>query len=145
MRRLSVTARAEAVETRPPLLLSAEDHDRLVALAAVMRIRNPLVARLLTEETDRAEVVPAGQVPPDVVEVGSLVEFRDTASGETREVRVVLPHETDIDAGRISILSLIGAGLIGVAQGRSIDWPTQDGRLRSLVLLRVEPPARAGG
>ena len=49
---------------RPPLVLSAEDHARLVALAGVMARRNPLIARLLLEEADRAEVMPAGHVPP---------------------------------------------------------------------------------
>lgn len=125
---------------RPPLLMSAEDHTRLVGLAAVVRIRSPLVARLLMEETDRAEVVPHGQVPSNVVAVGSVVEFTDAVSGETRRVQVVLPGQTDIDAGRISILSLVGAGLIGLSEGQTIDWPTQDGRLRRLTILRVEPP-----
>jgi regulator of nucleoside diphosphate kinase len=125
---------------RPPLLMSAEDHDRLVALTGAIRIRSPLVARLLLEETDRAEIVPAGQVPPNVVAVGSAVEFTDAVSGETRRVHVVLPGQTDIAAGRISILSLVGAGLIGLSEGQTIDWPTQDGRLRRLTVLRVEPP-----
>ena len=126
---------------RPPLLMSAEDHARLVGLAGVIRIRNPLLAHLLMQETKRAEVVPAGQVPADVVAVGSVVEFIDTAFGEPRRVQVVLPGKADIEAGRISILSLVGAGLIGLSQGQSIDWPAQGGRLRRLTVLRVEPLA----
>lgn len=139
----------EGTETgplRPPLLMSAEDHARLVALAGVTTRRNPLVARLLMEETDRAEVVPAGQVPPGVVGVGCVVDFRDTATGETQQVQVVLPREADITERRISVLSLVGAGLIGLSQGQSIDWPTQDGRLRRLTVLRVDgPPSKVGG
>jgi regulator of nucleoside diphosphate kinase len=130
----------EAEALRPPLLMSAEDHARLVALAAVTTRRNPLVARLLTEEADRADVVPAGRVPAGVVAVGSMVEFRDEATGEARQVQVVLPGEADIAEGRISVLSLVGAGLIGLSQGQSIDWPTQDGRLRRLTVLGVEAP-----
>jgi regulator of nucleoside diphosphate kinase len=135
-----VNGPTETEALRPPLLMSSEDHTRLTALAGVIRIRNPLVARLLLEETDRAEVVPAEQVPADVVAVGSAIEFRDTAAGETWRVQVVLPGEADIDAGRISVLSLVGAGLIGLSQGQTIDWPTQDGRLRRLTVLRVEAP-----
>lgn len=124
---------------RPPLVLSAEDHTRLVALAGVMIRRNPLIARLLLEEADRAEVIPAAHVPPGIVAMGSIVEFRDAATGEERQVQVVLPGEADIAESRISILSLVGAGLIGLSEGQSIDWPTQDGRLRRLTILRVKP------
>ena len=42
-----------------------------------------------------------------------------------------------IDEGRISVLSLVGAGLMGLSEGQSIDWPTQDGRHRRLTVLRV--------
>jgi regulator of nucleoside diphosphate kinase len=135
----------ETEALRPPLLMSVEDYTRLTALAGVIRIRNPLVARLLLEETDRAEVVPAEQVPADVVALGSVIEFRDAAAGETRRVQVVLPGEADVDAGRISILSLVGAGLIGLSQGQTIDWPTQDGRLRRLTVSRVEAPVLKAG
>jgi regulator of nucleoside diphosphate kinase len=136
----------EAGGLRPPLVMSARDHERLVALAGVVARRNPLVARLLMEEADRAEVVPAEALPPGVVAVGSEVEFLDTATGEARWVRVVLPGEADIAEGRISVLSLVGAGLIGLSEGQSIDWPTQDGRLRRLTVLRVRAPgAPAGG
>jgi regulator of nucleoside diphosphate kinase len=126
--------------------MSAEDYARLVALAGVTTRRNPLVARLLMEETDRAEVVPAGQLPAGVVEVGSVVEFRDAATGETQRMQLVFPGEADITKKRISVLSLIGAGLIGLSQGQSIDWPTQDGRLRRLTVLRVDGPLpKVGG
>ncbi|CAH2603856.1 Regulator of nucleoside diphosphate kinase [Rhodovastum atsumiense] len=133
---MNETARADAM--RPPLLMSVEDHTRLVALAEAAVRRSPLVARLLMEEVDRADVVPAGQMPAGIVTVGSVVEFGEASTGETRRVRVVLPGEADIAAGRISVLSLVGAGLIGLAEGQSIDWPTQDGRIRRLTVLSVD-------
>ncbi|GGG15867.1 nucleoside diphosphate kinase regulator [Caldovatus sediminis] len=132
--------RAETL--RPPLLMSEDDHARLVALAGAAARRDPLVARLLMEEADRAEVVPAEAVPSGVVALGSRVEFHDSATGRVRTVQVVLPGEADIAAGRISALSLVGAALLGLAEGQSIDWPTQDGRMRRLTVRRVE---RGGG
>jgi regulator of nucleoside diphosphate kinase len=144
-RRTVVNGLTETEALRPPLLMSVEDYTRLTALAGVIRIRNPLVARLLLEETDRAEVVPAERVPAGVVAVGSMVEFRDAATGEARRVQVVLPGEADIAEGRISVLSLVGAGLMGLSEGQSIDWPTQDGRLRRLTVLRVEAPVLKAG
>ena len=91
----------EAGVLRPPLVMSAKDHARLVALARVITGRSPLVARLLIEEAERAEVMPAGQVPANSVAMGSAVEFRDAATGEERRVQVVLPGQADIAEGRI--------------------------------------------
>src|SRR3954454_2588992 len=127
--------------------MSVGDHARLVALAGVTARRSPLVARLLLEEADRAEVISAGgQVPTGIVALGSAVEFYDAATGKTRRVQVVLPGEANIAEARISVLSLVGAGLMGLSEGQSIDWPTQDGRIRRLTVLRVgaPPPAKAG-
>lgn len=128
----------DAAAHRPPVVLSEADHEKLVALTGVMTRRNPLLSRLLLEETDRAEVVPAAELPAGTVALNSTVEFHDTATGETRRVRIVLPGEADIAAARVSILSLVGAGLIGLSEGQGIEWPTQDGRLRRLTVRRVE-------
>jgi regulator of nucleoside diphosphate kinase len=51
---------------------------------------------------------------------------------------LVFPGQADIAAGKISILTPIGAALIGLSQGQSIDWKTRDGRSRQLTILSVE-------
>ena len=122
---------------RPPILLSDSDHDILLGLAASAARRAPDAARLLLEEADRADLVPAGRLPADVVALGSHVTFTDVAARTTRRVQLVMPAEADIGQGRISILSLVGAGLIGLRAGQSIDWPVQDGRLRRLTVVEV--------
>lgn len=125
---------------RPPIILSESEHGILVGLAMSGARRNPDAARLLLEEADRARLVPETRLPADVVALGSHVTFTDEASGVTRRVQVVLPAEADIGKGRISILSLVGAGLIGLRAGQSIDWPVQDGRLRRLTVTEVAAP-----
>lgn len=134
------TTRARAATRRPPILISEAEHGILVGLAMSGARRNPEAARLLLEEADRARLVPGARLPADVVALGSRVTFTDAASGVTRTVQIVLPAEADIGKGRISILSLVGAGLIGLRAGQSIDWPTQDGRLRRLAVKDVAAP-----
>lgn len=126
-----------AAPRRPPLLMSEEGQVQLVALADAAARRHPVVSGLLHEEADRTELVPAAELPDTTVALGSVVEFRDSESGGTRRIRLVLPGEADIAEGRVSVLSLVGAGLIGLSEGQSIDWPTQDGRMRRLSVLRV--------
>jgi regulator of nucleoside diphosphate kinase len=130
---------APASTQRPPIIISDSEHDILVGLARHGARRHPEAAKLLMEETDRADLVPAARMPHDVVALGSTIVFTDEATGVTRRVQLVLPPEADIGQGRVSILSLVGVGLIGLRAGQSIDWPMQDGRLRRLSVQRVEP------
>jgi regulator of nucleoside diphosphate kinase len=133
---LEATMRRTA-RRRPSILLSEADHDILVGLAASGARRNPDAARLLLEEANRAELVPMARLPSDVVALGSHVLFTDEATGIGRRVQLVLPAQADIAQGRISILSLVGAGLIGLRAGQSIDWPTQAGTMRRLTVVQV--------
>ncbi|MDF3074274.1 MAG: GreA/GreB family elongation factor [Alphaproteobacteria bacterium] len=126
------------VSTQPQVLLSTADFGRLEALASASVDKLLAAAVLLLNEIDRAEVRPKSELPDDVVVMGSHVEFRDEASGAVRRVQIVYPHEADIAADRISVLTLIGAALIGLRVGQSIDCPTVDGQRRALTVLGVE-------
>src|SRR3546814_1242385 len=59
--------------------------------------------------------------------MGSSVTFIDEKSRAERTVRLVYPAEADIAAGRMSILTPVGAGLIGLSVGQSINWPDRGG------------------
>ena len=96
---------------------------------------------MLLDEIDRAEIHERDALPSDVVAIGSEVEFLDVGTGAARRVKLVVPVEADIEAGRVSILTSVGAGLIGFRPGQSIDWPCPDGRPRVLRILSVRPPA----
>lgn len=122
---------------RPPIIVGETDAERLTGLALQHEASNPLVAGLLLDELSRAQVRPDAKVPDDVVRMDSTVRFRDEAHGREREVRLVYPSEADIAAGRISILTPIGAGLIGLSAGQSILWPDRDGDRRVLRILSV--------
>ena len=122
---------------KPPVHLIDEECDLLAGLALSIERRSPELSRLLLEEIDRAELHERHALPPDVVAIGSDVEFLDVETGATREVTLVLPGEADIEAGRVSILTSVGAGLIGLRKGQSIDWPCPSGRPRVLRILNV--------
>src|SRR3546814_19096752 len=74
---------------------------------------------MLLDETSRAKFYTRERIPRDVVVMGATVEF-DDANGSTRSVKLVYPNDADISAGRISILTPVGAGLIGLREGQSI-------------------------
>lgn len=123
----------------PPITLSETDADRLYLLAERAHDRTTG----LLGELERARVSPDRRVAGDVVGMNSTVDFVDEARGETRTVELVYPAQANIEAGRISVLTPIGAALIGLREGQSIAWPCRDGRPRTLRVLKVRraPPA----
>lgn len=122
---------------KPDVVVTSEDHNRLGNLASNALDRFPDAAQELLVELDRAKVVPADELPSNVIRMGSGVEFQSD-DGTTRKVRLVFPGEADIDAGKVSILTPIGAALIGLEEGQSITWTTRVGTSRELTILAVE-------
>lgn len=123
----------------PPITLNTVDAERLLRLADIARRRFPNTAEFLSREVERANVVSPSRMLPGVAAMGSEVEFRDDTTGQVRRVTLAYPHEADLDAGRISVLTPIGAALIGLSVSQSIEWETPLGERRSLTVLRVEP------
>jgi regulator of nucleoside diphosphate kinase len=122
---------------RPPIVISATEHARLMALAGAAEKRVPAIAEYLTDELTRAEIVDDERCDPNVVRMGSTVTYLDQFSGRTRTVTLVYPDAADIEQNRISILTPIGAALIGMSPSQSITWPSPDGRVGSLTVLSV--------
>lgn len=128
---------------RPPIHMIDSEADALADLAVGIEKRLPQVSELLTEEISRATIHKAARMPRDVVTMMSEVDFVDEGSGKVRSVQLVYPTDADIASGRISILTPIGAGLIGMRAGQSILWPDRDGQERQLTIRAVMQPPRA--
>lgn len=122
----------------PNITLSTSDHQRLSLLALSGPGSDPDAADDLLNELDRASIVTDASLPGDVVRMGSLVRFR--AGRDERTALLVYPAEADIASGRISVLTPVGAALIGLRTGQSISFRTRDGRPQMLTVLRVLPP-----
>lgn len=128
-------------DSKPPIHLSQDDYDVIADIALRMERTAPKIAGMILDEIDRAELHTADTLPPDVVAIGSDVEFLDESSGQTRRVRLVLPDQADIGSGRISVVTPVGAGLIGMSAGHEIEWPYPDGRPRKIRILSVDQRA----
>lgn len=123
---------------RPSIHMIDSEADALTNLALSAQGRMPEVSEQLLQEIARAAIHPADRISADVVTMHSTVEFIDEASGADRTIELVYPREADISAGRVSILTPVGAGLIGLRTGQSILWPDRDGRERRLTIVKVQ-------
>ena len=121
----------------PRITLSAEDFERLSALANAARTRMPNLVADLIEEIARADVLAKGRRPEHIVCMNSEVEFRDDTTGKIRRVKLVYPEAADISQQKISVLTPVGTALIGLRRGHSITWEAPSGELRQLTVLTV--------
>ena len=127
---------------KPTIAIKQADHTRLLRLAETLVRQNGELSDQLFAELERAEVVPDTAWDRDVVGMGSTLQY-ETDSGDIRTVTLVYPHEEDIAAGRVSIVTPIGVALIGLSAGDSIDWQRRDGRTQRLTVTQVGPlPSR---
>ena len=123
-------------EGPPPIVVTKADYERLSNLAEATG-RAPVVRDYLAGELDRARVVADDQVAATVVTMRSRFVFRDDSTGDVRTVSLVYPGEENIDDGRLSILTPVGAALLGLSEGQSIEWETRIGESRTLTVLRL--------
>lgn len=120
----------------PNIVVGNADHERLTDLATASLERLPEVATELLDEMDRARIVGDDNVPANVVRMGSTVTFRPDDGRELTET-LVYPVDEDSDAHKISVMTPVGAALIGLAEGQSISWTARDGRSHRLTVEKV--------
>ncbi|AFT72285.1 Nucleoside diphosphate kinase regulator [Alloalcanivorax dieselolei B5] len=125
----------------PPITVSRLDVSRIEPLLDDLDDDQVLG---LEDELLRATVVEPRSMPADVVTMNSRVRCREENSGREWSVTLVYPQ----DAGKpdtVSILAPVGAALLGLAKGQSIDWPGRNGRTLRIVILDVEYQPEAAG
>jgi regulator of nucleoside diphosphate kinase len=125
---------------KPAIRVAEVDYERLTNLAGSADTEG---AELLRAELQRARVVSDAQLAaePGFVRLGSAVEYRDLLSGRVRRVEVTTPDAADIDRGRLSVRSPVGAALIGLSAGDTFCWTGDGDRPRILLVHWVGAPA----
>lgn len=90
--------------------------------------------RFLQRILENSRVIDTGALPKDRVSLLSRVEFTNIATNTRMTFQIVSPHEMDLEAGKLSLNSPIGAALMGKKVGEIAEAQTPSGTLR----LRIE-------
>ncbi|MBQ9309775.1 MAG: transcription elongation factor GreA [Bacteroidales bacterium] len=90
--------------------------------------------RFLQKILEHSRVINSDALPKDRVSLLSKVEFTNLTTNTRMTFEIVSPHEMDLDAGKISLKSPIGAALMGKKVGEIAEAHVPSGLLR----LRVE-------
>jgi regulator of nucleoside diphosphate kinase len=128
------------------IVVTERDKDRLFQIADLfLAQRYDVLVDFLRRELARATVVASEQVPRHVATMNSRVRYRDNETGEVLTASLVYPGHEDSLLGRVSVLSPMGAALLGLSESQTIEWTTIDGRRRNLTLLAVRFQPEAVG
>lgn len=129
------------------IFITQEDMQRLERLvdglkaAANTELRN---VAALEEELDRAQVVDAGNIRPDVVTLNSHVRVLDLDTGKTMDYEVVYPNTRPRgSADSLSVLAPLGTALLGYRAGDIVEWHVPRGKRRLKVVEVVHQPEAA--
>jgi regulator of nucleoside diphosphate kinase len=123
------------------------DRDRLRNLLRGARLwssRDRAFLEDLEAELERAHVVPAAEIPADVVTMHSEIGVRDLDSGREMVFTLVFPSESDPEQRRISILAPVGTAVLGYRAGDTIEWRVPGGVRRFRIERVLYQPEAAG-
>jgi len=121
----------------PPLQIWTPDLHRLQQLADSAESAGHPAAYFLLSELNRANPYDGGDPPAFAVSVNSWVTFSIDKSSIVQRRLLVLP-ENCIDADtHVSVLSPIGAALVGLPQGSRMPYVDFDGQIKVVTVKAV--------
>lgn len=126
---------------QPARLLTELDHIRISKLlqrpGASPQTQTQAEVAKVDDLIHNAELISSYQVPANVVTMYSQVLIADGQTGEQRRLTLCYPHDADPAAGFVSVLSPVGAGLLGLKKGRVARWSTPDGGTATAKIVEI--------
>ena len=95
--------------------------------------------KFLQKILEHSRVIDPDALPKDRVSLLSRVEFTNLATNARMTYEIVSPHEMDLEAGKISLKSPIGAALMGKKVGEIAEAQIPSGTLRLRIENIVQP------
>ncbi|HNM45469.1 GreA/GreB family elongation factor [Candidatus Sumerlaeota bacterium] len=108
--------------------------------------RGPLLGRLMRRMREASSVAPA-DIPATYVTMNSHVRLRYQATNEIRDLRLVYPNSQTAPADgvdSVSVISPVGAALLGSKVGDVIEWIAPAGPQKGDVIAVLYQPEANG-
>lgn len=90
----------------------------------------------LVGELETAQIYDEVDMPNDVIRFNSTITIA-SKNGWNRKFKLVMPNDSDVKNNKVSILTPMGAAVIGYAEGDSIIWEFPSGE-QKLTIEKVE-------
>lgn len=88
----------------------------------------------LEDSLSRARVIDTSKMPDDEVHILSKVKIKNLKTKKVVEYLLVSPEEADFQAGKVSVTSPVGQGLLGAKAGQKVQVKAPAGLLEFEIL-----------
>ena len=92
--------------------------------------------KVLLEELKTAKIVDDAELPKDVIRLNSKISI-ESQDGWKKTIQLVIPSDRDLKNDKISVLTPMGAALMGYSQSDAITWEFPKG-VKKLTIVAVE-------
>lgn len=116
---------------------------RLLVSSEARAIAEPGVLSRLEDQLEESQAMQPASIPGDVVTMHSTVHLVSETSGAQLIRTVVYPEDVELVDHGVSVLSVLGSGLIGCEVGDAIEWEQQEDRGPWRIAAIVFQPERA--
>lgn len=117
------------------VIITEDDYNRLKPYVDKSPDRNDEMS--LANELKRAIIVKQNEFPKDGIRLNSQVLVLDVDTQKTIDFTIVMPEHANIKLKKISVLSPMGAALIGFRKSDEVKWKVPAG-LKHFRILNVE-------
>jgi regulator of nucleoside diphosphate kinase len=121
---------------RTPVILSEDDFRMLKQFAEQFPGQGKENEMTLSYELNRATVVGENDLPEGCVRLNSLVKVKELGSNRDMEFSIVMPALANMAEKKISVLTPMGAALIGLCKGEKVQWKMPAG-MKHFEILEV--------
>ncbi len=123
------------METKPKITISTFDLAVIEHSMEETRLP-PEFLDELEAELARAEVLEPAEMPENVASLNKKVTFKVLETGKVFTKTLTAPDQVDKFEDSLSVFAPLGAALIGLSVGQTIQWKTNRG-LQSVEIIHV--------
>ena len=122
---------------KPPPALTITDYSILRELVKSAKdATNIREIALLTQELDRAIVNKEDVFDESIVRMKSKVTVEDLTTKQQMKIQIVMPSQSNIKEGKVSILAPICVAIIGFKENDEVEWQLPSG-IKTLKIIAV--------
>ncbi len=91
---------------------------------------------LLTQELDRAIIKKEGVLDASIIRMNSNVTVEDIKTKQQMNIQIVMPSQSNIKDGKVSILAPLSVAIIGFKENDEVEWQLPAG-IKNLKIITV--------
>lgn len=120
--------------TKNHVILGEDDFRQLKQFTETFSSDSSSNEMTLSYELNRAIVVENDELPEHSIRLNSIVKVKELITNKELEFSIVMPAFADIKQQKISILTPMGAALIGLCKGEKVEWKMPAGMKKFEIL-----------